>query len=74
VPADGPEVRICRGKDKKPYIAFWLPDGSCHFFTEVEAKAAAKECLGLGDGAEDQHTRDFNEQVWARGETVPPAP
>lgn len=70
VPGVGVAVRVCRSAGGKPYVGFRLPDGSFHFFTEVEAKAAAKDCLGLGQDVEDRHTRTFCEQAWELGESV----
>jgi len=67
VSAGGPEVQVRYGEHGRPFIAFRLPDGSYHFFTEVEAKAAAKECLGLSPDSEDRHTRDYADQFWSQG-------
>jgi hypothetical protein len=57
----GKDIDVCvlSGGGNNQYLAMRLSDGSYHFFTEVESKAAAKECLRLPANVQDDHTRDF---------------
>lgn len=59
LPPGGPELHLVPGDGGYPYLAFQLADGSYHFFTEVEAKAAAQECLGDTSNPAEAHTRTF---------------
>ena len=59
LPPGGPELQLVPGDGGYQYLAFRLGDGSYHFFTEVEAKAAAQECLGDASNPADTNTRTF---------------
>src|SRR5690242_5408912 len=59
LPPGGPELHLVPGEGGYQYLAFRLADSSYHFFTEVEAKAAAQECLGDTSNPADTNTRTF---------------
>jgi len=61
----GLNVRTFQTKsERKTYLVFRTLEGSFHVFTEVEAKAAARDCGAIGE----HNTRGLWTQLWTEEE------